>query len=140
MSKFYIAPTRKGRMLKIVEDVRVPVSDKLQLLCRMTEAYITKPRLVARFVNEDECREWLQAYNTTHDSLPFSTCKYACPQCGQSRIACVVEACPAVVEGNSVSLQTAEIESVFDTRRCTCLECGKHGYLCQWVVKDETQV
>ena len=62
MSKYYIAPTRKGRMLKIVEDVRVPVSDKLQKLGRMQHDYIIKQRLVARFVNEDEAREWLEAY------------------------------------------------------------------------------
>ena len=63
MSKYYIAPTRKGRLLKIVEDVKVPVSDKLQKLGRMEHDYIVKQRLVARFVNEDEAREWLDAYS-----------------------------------------------------------------------------
>ena len=62
MSRYYIAPTRKGRYLKIVEDVKVPVSDKLQKLGRMEHDYIIKQRLVARFVNEEECRFWLEAY------------------------------------------------------------------------------
>ena len=63
MSKYYIAPNKRGLRIKIVEDVRVPISDKLQKLGCMPEAYIVKQRLVARFVNEDECKEWLQAYN-----------------------------------------------------------------------------
>ena len=74
MSKYYIAPTRKGRMLKIVEDVRVPVSDKLQKLGVMEYAYIVKQRLVARFVNEEECKLWLEAYRdyTEEDFDPHS--------------------------------------------------------------------
>ena len=67
MSKFYIAPNKKGRMIKIVEDVKIPVSDKLQQLGRMPEAYIVRQRLVARFVNEDECKEWFEAYKFVED-------------------------------------------------------------------------
>ena len=61
-NKFYIAPTRKGRMLKIVEDVKIPISNKLCKLGLKQEDYIVRPRLVARFTNEKECRFWLEAY------------------------------------------------------------------------------
>ena len=61
-NKFYIAPTRKGRMLKIVEDVKIPISDKLYKLGLKQEDYIVRPRLIARFTNEEECKEWLKVY------------------------------------------------------------------------------
>ena len=63
MSKFYIAPNRRGLMIKVVEDVRVPVSPKLCQLGEMSEPYIIRQRLVARFVNEAECAEFMAAYN-----------------------------------------------------------------------------
>lgn len=66
MSKFYLAKARNGRYLKIVEDVRVPVSDKLHELGRMPEAYIVRQRLVARFVNEEEALHFLCAYNEVY--------------------------------------------------------------------------
>jgi len=69
MSKYYIAPTRKGRLLKIVEDVKVPISDKLQKLGRKTEDYLVRQRLVARFVNEQEARTWLAYYEAIDDWL-----------------------------------------------------------------------
>jgi hypothetical protein len=50
-------------MLKVVEDVRVPISDKLQKLGRMEHDHIVKQRLIARFVNEQEAEEWLKIYN-----------------------------------------------------------------------------
>lgn len=67
MSKFYIAPNRRGLMIKIVEDVRVPVSPKLSQLGEMQAPYIICQRLVARFVNEAECAEFMAAYNA-HNS------------------------------------------------------------------------
>ncbi|MBR4608735.1 MAG: hypothetical protein IKO41_21325 [Lachnospiraceae bacterium] len=54
-------------MIKIVEDVKVPVSNKLQLLGCMPDNYIVRPRLVARFVNEDECKLFMEAYNAYFD-------------------------------------------------------------------------
>lgn len=60
---FYIAPNRRGLMIKIVEDVRVPVSPKLHQLGEMSAPYIIRQRLVARFVNEAECAEFMAAYN-----------------------------------------------------------------------------
>ena len=50
-------------MLKVVEDVRVPISDKLLQLGLKNEAFIVRQRLVCRFVNEDEAKAWLEAYN-----------------------------------------------------------------------------
>ena len=71
MNKYYLAEARKGRLkglkVKIVEDVRVPVSDKLHQLGQMSDDFIVKQRVVARFINEDEAREWLKAYNTMND-------------------------------------------------------------------------
>ena len=60
---FYVAPNRRGLMIKVVEDVRVPVSPKLCQLGEMSEPYIIRQRLVARFVNEAECAAFMQAYN-----------------------------------------------------------------------------
>ena len=62
-NKFYIAPNRRGLMIKVVEDVRVPVSPKLSQLGKMSEPYIIRQRLVARFVNEQECSDFMAAYN-----------------------------------------------------------------------------
>lgn len=63
MEKYYIAPTRTGRMLKIVEDVKVPTGGKLKALGVQKEAYIIRQRLVARFVNEGEAQAFLNSYN-----------------------------------------------------------------------------
>ena len=64
--KYYIAPTKRGRMLKIVEDVKVPVSDKLMQLGQMEHDYIVRPALIARFVNEDDAQRFLDAYNQVY--------------------------------------------------------------------------
>ena len=69
MSKYYIAPNKNGRMIKIVEDVKVPISNKLKLLGRKNEDYIIRQRLVARFVNEDECKEWFTYYTAIEEWL-----------------------------------------------------------------------
>ena len=69
MSKFYIAPNKSGRMIKIVEDIKIPISNKLKLLGRKNEDYIIRQRLVARFVNEDECKQWFTYYKAIEEWL-----------------------------------------------------------------------
>ena len=64
--KYYIAPNKTGRMIKIVEDVKVPVSDKLMKLGQMEHDYIIRPALVARFVNEADAQRFLDAYNQVY--------------------------------------------------------------------------
>ena len=66
MPKYYIAPNKRGRMIKIVEDVKIPVSDKLYQLGQRSEEKLTRQALVARFVNEQDCQRFLDAYNQVY--------------------------------------------------------------------------
>ena len=135
MSKYYLAPTRKGRMLKVVEDVRVPVSDKLQKIGRMQEAYLVKQRLVARFVNEDEAAAWLEAWDAANN-IAFKL-KYQCPYCGSRHISCWAESNIVLssVDDSTTKVVIKDVDCLLDTQRCECLDCGKCGYLYRWEVK-----
>ena len=62
-SPYYIAPNKKGRLVKIVMDVNVPTSDKMGLLSNGGKPILVRQALIARFVNEELCREFLEAYN-----------------------------------------------------------------------------
>ena len=61
---YYIAPNRRGRMIKIVQDVEIPGQ-----WSKLSDMGIGagKPKfaqaLIARFVNESECSAFMQAYN-----------------------------------------------------------------------------
>jgi len=62
---YYIAPNRRGRMIKIVQDVEIPGQ-----WSKLSDMGIGagKPRvaqaLIARFVNERECAAFMQAFNS----------------------------------------------------------------------------
>lgn len=62
MNKYYIAPNKRGRLIKIVEDVRIPISNKMTKLGVISRDYLIRPALIARFTNEKICREFLEAY------------------------------------------------------------------------------
>lgn len=66
MSKYYIAPNKRGRLIKIVEDVSILIqSDKLQAMgCNLQS--LTKQALIARFVNEEMARKFMDAYNKVY--------------------------------------------------------------------------
>ncbi|MBQ7618434.1 MAG: hypothetical protein IJS50_06120, partial [Desulfovibrio sp.] len=63
MNKYYIAPNKKGRLVKIVMDVNVPTPNKTGLISATdNKPYIVKQALIARFVNEQDCKLFLEAY------------------------------------------------------------------------------
>ncbi len=64
MRHLYLAETRKGRLLKIVEDVALPSqSEKLSAMGYGNGHPMTAPALIARFVNEQDAEMFLRAYN-----------------------------------------------------------------------------
>ncbi|MCR5812984.1 MAG: hypothetical protein K6G15_00630 [Desulfovibrio sp.] len=60
--KYYIAPNKRGRLIKIVVDVQVPGQyDKLSVMGCSGQP-IVKQALIARFVNAEDCARFLKAY------------------------------------------------------------------------------
>jgi hypothetical protein len=61
---YYIAPNRRGRMIKIVQDVEIPGQwSKLSDMGIGAGKPKTAQALIARFVNEAECAAFMQAFN-----------------------------------------------------------------------------
>lgn len=66
MPKYYIAPNKRGRLIKIVEDVDIPIQkEKLNCMGHLINK-ITKQALIARFVNEDMTKKFMDAYNQVY--------------------------------------------------------------------------
>lgn len=62
--KYYIAPNKRGRMIKIVQDVEIPGQwNKLSDMGIGAGKPKVAQALIARFVNESECAAFMQAYN-----------------------------------------------------------------------------
>ena len=61
---YYIAPNRRGRMIKIVQDIEIPGQwGKLSDMGIGAGKPKVAQALIARFVNEAECAAFMQAYN-----------------------------------------------------------------------------
>lgn len=62
---YRLAPSKSGRMIKIVEDVTVKT--QIHKIAAFGEvARTTYPALIARFVNEDIAKKFLDAYNKVY--------------------------------------------------------------------------
>ena len=67
---YYIAPNRRGRMIKIVQDIEIPGQwGKLSDMGIGAGKPKVAQALIARFVNEAECAAFMQAYNS-YNSKP----------------------------------------------------------------------
>jgi len=63
--KYHLAPNRRGKLCRIVEDVNVPMQvEKLRAMGHDVDT--TRQAIIARFTNEQLAKEFLDAWYVVH--------------------------------------------------------------------------
>jgi len=63
--KYHLAPNRRGKLCRIVEDVNVPMQvEKLHAMGH--DVNPIKQAIIARFANEELAKEFLDAWHIVH--------------------------------------------------------------------------